>query len=84
MRHEFALYGNGLMLAHFPCYETPVKVILRASKVFRGKTYTSPPFQTTTAALADSQNAEHALLRFNVFVEEWVKTVWPKRRKRGA
>jgi hypothetical protein len=61
-----------------------VKVILRASKVIRGKTYTSPPFETSTAALADPQNAQLALLRFDVFVQEWIDGVELKLRKRRA
>jgi hypothetical protein len=57
-----------------------VKVILRALKVSQGKTFTSPPFETTAAALANPQDAEHALLRFRNFVNEWTATLKKKRR----
>lgn len=60
-----------------------MNVILRASKVIRGKTY-PPPFETITSAIADPQNADHALLRFEVFVEKWIDGVRLKLRKRPA
>jgi hypothetical protein len=61
-----------------------MEVFMRATKVINGKTYTTPPFRTTTAALADPQNAQHALLRFEVFVQEWIDSVKLKGRKRRA
>jgi hypothetical protein len=61
-----------------------MEVTIKAKKSIGGKTYTTPPFKTTTSALAKPQDAELALLRFRNFAEGWFERVRLKLRKARA